>query len=266
MLGRPKSEVVGKNLHELVPESVFEKLMIFKKDYETTKTEIAVFELDMNSDEKSLNIEVTPSVIHEGGKAVGFQATVRSIAERKAMELKLKERYEKMQQAYLELGKVNRQMASLIDISAIISSDFDAEDVFNFILSSIAILAEADTATLRKLNTRRNTLELVATYKMSYVWEKGKILHVKESVSGDAITSADAIKIDNLQNDTVHKYRRFLLSTNLKSIYAIPLQIAGKAIGTLTLYSMQEGKFDKLDEDFVSALVGQAAIALKMYT
>lgn len=266
LMGKAKNEVVGKNLSEIISKEAFEMLSSIKRDYEKTGKEAGPFEMEIKNGDTSVSIEITPSVIYEERKPVGFQATVRDITERKQMETKLKERYEKMQQAYLELGKVNRQMASLIDISSIISADIEPEQVFDFILSSIAILSEADSATLRKYNPDKKTLELVATHKMAYVWDKGKVMQVKESVSGRTITTGAPVRVSDIKNDKSHKYKKFILNSDLTSIYAIPLQIAGNVIGTLTLYSFKEDKFKQLDQNFLSALVGHAAIALKMYT
>jgi len=189
---------------------------------------------------------------------------VRDVTERKELEKKLKDRYEKMQQAYLELGKVNRQMASLIDISSILATDLEPNEVFEFILSSIAILSDADTATLRKYNNNKKTLDLVATYKMEYMWEKARSLRVNNSVSGHTILHKESIKVDDIHTDNSHKYLAIIKKSDLKSTYALPLIVAGKPVGTLSLYSFKKGSFNDLNEELITALIGQASIALKV--
>lgn len=265
ILERTKSELKGEKIQNVIGAKEYKIIRDYLKSLSANEITGRSFELKYDGEDGIEHwIEITPSLMFESRKITGFQATVREVSDRKVLESKLKDRYEKMQQAYLELGKVNRQMASLIDISSILSTDLEPKEVFDFILSSIAILAEADTATLRKLSDTKKNLDLIATYKMEYMWEKTRNLKVDNSVSGSTIALGEPIKIDDMSADSTHKYYAIMYESNLRSIYALPLIVAGKPVGVLTLYSFTPAKFKKINEELITALVGQASIALKV--
>lgn len=265
ILGKEKNKVEKCNIKKILGPENSQILSDFLEALRQGVNQRRSIEITYQYDKNNIKyLAITPNFLTENGQAIGVQATVRNVTERQQMEKKLYERYEKMQQAYLELGKVNRQMASLIDISSIVSTDLEPQEVFRFILSSIAILSEADTASLRVHNPKRDTLELVSTYKMPKMWSNAKVLKVKGSVSGHAFKTRASIKVDNMAKDKKHTYRAIMFQYDLRAMYALPLVVAGKPVGVLSLYSREEQKFRQVNEELISALVGQAGIALKL--
>jgi signal transduction histidine kinase len=85
-----------------------------------------------------------------------------------------------------------------------------------------------------------------------------------DSIAGWIVTNRQAVRIDDAHQDTRHfKNTSKTLSFDTRSLLGIPLMTKGKVIGVLEVLNKTGGEFTETDEDLLSVLGAQAAIAIE---
>lgn len=147
------------------------------------------------------------------------------------------------------------------EISKDILSTLDLKEVLKSIVEQVTRAMEAKGSTLRLLDERKRTLELVAAYGLSETYlHKGPIdaeKSVAEALQGRAVAVLDAT------TDPRVEYPQAARKEGIASILSVPLIVREKVIGVLRLYTDTPRVFSREEIEFVSALAEQSAIAIE---
>ena len=152
------------------------------------------------------------------------------------------------------------------EVSRAILSVLDSKEVLNLIVKRIVPAMELKAASLRLLNEKTNDLELVASYLLSNKYVSKGPLNADKSVP--EVLEGRPVLIIDAQNDPRIQYPKEKAQEGIASILSVPVQIHGKVIGMLRLYTSTPRSFTEEEIEFVSALgemAGLAIINARMY-
>lgn len=268
MFGFKADEMIGKNETGFMPEDRLKsgemhtlleevKHRGFVRNFETMR---------LNKTGKSLSVSVTMSPLKdELGEIYAYSALYRDITTQKKWERELQDRFEKMQDAYREMGRQRRYMDFLMEIINMATTAHSSlRTIANYIVNAVTIIARVDAATIRILDHHHEKLSLIAYSGLNEEWWSKKSIPYAGSLVETAIKNGTSLKILDIVNNPQYISPSLARKNNLRSALVIPLEVKGEVIGSLTLYLSYEGNLGLLDEEFISMFAKQASIALKL--
>jgi len=162
--------------------------------------------------------------------------------------------------------KERMYLRSFQEISKILSSTLAVDEVLDQIVRQITEVMNLKGATIRLVNPKTNTLELVASVGLSEKYlKKGQVdldKSIAEALSGRPVAIFDAATDSRLQ------YPEHAKEEGIATLVAIPMVYKGKVIGVLRLVSGEPREFTMEEVDFacaVAELGAQAISNAKMY-
>ncbi len=158
------------------------------------------------------------------------------------------------------LDKVRQNLRLFYEVSADINSDLDIRAVLRKMSENIAGALEVKAASVRLLDSNKDTLKLVASYGLSDEYlNKGPAIAdkgVKESLKGKAVIIKNADTADGV------KYRAEKKKEGIVSILSVPIQSKNELLGVLRLYSVTRREFTEDDVLLATALAYQGGLAI----
>ena len=176
------------------------------------------------------------------------------------LESKLEERYRKMQEAYIELGKVNRQVIFLADLCSLFSRFDDYTERINYVLYVIAQLLQADTILFRELDQAKKCLTFRHAYKFEEEWAEIMFTKDQTHVSWQAILQRRRIYVPDISRDQEHNYYGLTKRFNFNSVLAFPVIFAGKSLGVINAFASKTDAFNEYPVEILEAVVNQFAL------
>lgn len=162
--------------------------------------------------------------------------------------------------------KERMYLRSFQEISKILASTLAVDEVLDQIVRQITGVMNLKGATIRLVNPRTNTLELVASVGLSEKYlKKGPVgldKSIAEALSGRPVAIFDATTDSRLQ------YPEHAKEEGIATLVAIPMVSKGKVIGVMRLVSGEPREFTMEEVDFacaVAELGAQAISNAKMY-
>ncbi|MBI4640227.1 MAG: GAF domain-containing protein [Candidatus Tectomicrobia bacterium] len=147
------------------------------------------------------------------------------------------------------------------EISKVITSTLEPKEVLKSIVEHVTEATGAKGSSLRLLDEKRYTLELVASHGLSDTYlRKGPVDAEKsaaETLQGKVVPVFDAT------TDPRVEYPKEAKAEGIASILSVPLIVREKVIGVLRIYTDTPHVFMEEEIEFVSALADQSAIAIE---
>lgn len=268
MFGFKTEEVTGKSMEIIVPEDKIAsgeskqllnetKIKGFVRNFETMR---------MHKNGKSINVSLTASVVKDDSSTIiGISVLYRDITTQKKWEKELQDRFEKIQEAYKEMGRQRRYLDYLMDMVTMSSSTGHTQkQISTFIVNAIIMISRVDGATLRLLDSENSKLVLTAISGLSEDWWTKKTILYEGSLLENAVKKGGPLKILDILNDPLYTSPSLARKNNLRSALVIPLEAKGELLGSLTLYLSNENNLSLLDDEFIMIFAKQAAVALKL--
>jgi PAS domain S-box-containing protein len=194
------------------------------------------------------------------GRVIGVDGIFRDVSDRVLAEDKASERFEKLQSAYLELGRVHRHMALLLDTCQLQRDEnLDENEVLRSVIQSTSTLLQADAGVIFYIDDVKNRAVPVSSMDINEsplknyveISKSASLLEILKNPISQAIPAASST--GNLI--------RSVEKEGFKSAIAVPCVYRGRSIGLLELYS-REGKLEIIDRELIRVLATQGAIAL----
>jgi signal transduction histidine kinase/putative methionine-R-sulfoxide reductase with GAF domain len=163
------------------------------------------------------------------------------------------------------LAREQKKLALVQEVSRALSTVHDLTPLLALIMEKVTALMEADRSTLYLLSDDGREL-------WSKVTQGGEVVEIRlavgEGIAGWVAQSRQLVNLPDAYQDL-----RFLSSVDQKSGYrtgsilCVPmLSGVGGLCGVLQVLNKQDGSFTAADEDLLSALASQAAIAIENAT
>ena len=162
--------------------------------------------------------------------------------------------------------KERMYLRSFQDISKILGSTLATDEILDQIVRQITEVMSLKGVTIRLVNPKTNTLELVASVGLSEKYlKKGKVdldKSIAEALSGRPVAIFDANTDSRLQ------YPQQAKEECIATLVAIPMVSKGKVIGVMRLVTGEPREFTMEEVDFacaVAELGAQAISNAKLY-
>ena len=152
----------------------------------------------------------------------------------------------------------------LIDISRDLASTLDLDVLLDRIVQAAADITAAEAASILLYdNTARQLYFQVAT-NIDEPTLRGLVVPLEGSIAGWIVTNQKPLRIDNVHEDTRH-FGDIEQTTGFTtdSILGIPLITKNKVVGVLEALNKKRGDFTSGDENLLSVLGAQAAVAIE---
>ncbi len=163
-------------------------------------------------------------------------------------------------------SKERLYLISFQEISKAISSTLSVREVMDLIVNKMAEVMNLKGCTIRLVNPKTNTLELVASVGLSEKYlSKGQVdmdKSIAEALSGRPVAIYDATTDPRIQ------YPEEAKEEGIATLVAIPILNKGKVIGVMRLLTSEPREFLMDEIDFACAIAelgGQAIINAQMY-
>jgi len=152
----------------------------------------------------------------------------------------------------------------LIDISRDLASTLDLDVLLDRIVQAAADITAAEAASILLYdNTARQLYFQVAT-NIDEPTMRGLVVPLEGSIAGWIVTNQKPLRIDNVHEDK--RYFGDIEQTtgfSTESILGIPLITKNKVVGVLEALNKKQGDFTSGDENLLSVLGAQAAVAIE---
>ena len=156
--------------------------------------------------------------------------------------------------------KERMYLRSFQDISKILGSTLATDEILDQIVRQITEVMSLKGATIRLVNPKTNTLELVASVGLSEKYlKKGKVdldKSIAEALSGRPVAIFDATTDSRLQ------YPQQAKEEGIATLVAIPMVSKGKVIGVMRLVTGEPREFTMEEVDFACAVAELGAKAI----
>ena len=152
----------------------------------------------------------------------------------------------------------------LIDISRDLASTLDLDVLLDRIVQAAADITAAEAASILLYdNTARQLYFQVAT-NMDEPTMRGLVVPLDGSIAGWIVTNQKPLRIDDAHEDSRH-FGDIEQTTgfSIQSILGIPLVTKNKVVGVLEVLNKKDGMFTSGDENLLTVLGAQAAVAIE---
>jgi len=152
----------------------------------------------------------------------------------------------------------------LIDISRDLASTLDLNQLLDRIVNAAADITSAEAASILLYdNTSRQLYFQVAT-NLDEPTMRGLVVPLDGSIAGWIVTNRKSVRIDKVHTDPRH-FGDVEQTTGIptQSILGIPLITKNKVVGVLEALNKREGHFTAGDENLLTVLGAQAAVAIE---
>ncbi|MDD4352080.1 MAG: PAS domain S-box protein [Candidatus Gracilibacteria bacterium] len=260
--GYSRSHLKKMHYTELFHPGDHDKLKKLLNGISQEKTPLALRLLTKQNATKNIMLEIIKR--SKGQRVLALECVGRDLSVDESQKARLDERYKKMQEAYIELGKVNRQTSFLQELCVSLATDQDLTEGIRYILYVLATFLEADNVVLRELGPQKVKLIFIAAHNLEEEWEKVKFIKNKKNIDWDAVDSGKIIYVPDLKYDNIHKHHDLVKKHGFQSAISLPIYFRGEIIAVITAFSNKVDSFYEYQEDFVGALLGQLSVAVIM--
>jgi signal transduction histidine kinase len=152
----------------------------------------------------------------------------------------------------------------LIDIARDLASTLDLDMLLDRIVQAAADITSAEAASILLYDSTARQLYFQVATNIDEPTMRGLVVPLEGSIAGWIVTNQKTVRIDDAHEDA--RYFGDIEQTTgfpTKSILGIPLITKNKVVGVLEALNKKEGKFTSSDENLLSVLGAQAAVAIE---
>jgi PAS domain S-box-containing protein len=160
-----------------------------------------------------------------------------------------------LEQGYLELAAINT-------VTTAITATLELDQVLQRLVNSVtALFPQTTAATIQLVDEYKGTLYTEAASANAMPVPEKIVFHPGQGIAGLALAERRTINVADIRIDP-----RFLPGSApppYRSLLVAPLTVGQRVVGTLSLEGKEAAAFEPRDEQLVTALAQQAAIAIE---
>ena len=164
-----------------------------------------------------------------------------------------------------QLRRKVHELATIHRVSSIIASTLNLDEVLQIITTQAVHLSGAERSCIFELDPDRQHLHVVAHYGLNSTLVQGLQLRVGQCCAGRAVqTGQPDMAIDCFLHDA-HCFisRDPGVSSEIHSVFCVPLQIKSKVLGCICIYSSHRHQLSHEQMQLVITFANEAAIAIE---
>ncbi|GAC1308869.1 MAG: GAF domain-containing protein [Ktedonobacteraceae bacterium] len=143
------------------------------------------------------------------------------------------------------------------------SSSIELDQVLQSIVKSITEAMQVKGCVLRLLDPRTDQLQLSAVYGLSgHYLAKGPVEVGRSAIDSEALCGTPVI-IPDVSADSRFQYPEAAKREGIVSVLCVPLEVHGRAIGVMRVYTAERCTFHEDDIQFLTVLASLAALAIE---
>ncbi len=156
----------------------------------------------------------------------------------------------------------SEHIEALSKISKAITSDLYLEDILKLIVTVTAEVMGSKICSLMLLDEKTQELVIRATQSISEEYNKKPPLKIGEGISGKVVKENKPIALYDVTKEVEYKYKDIAQKEGLKSLLCVPLEVRGRVIGVINLYTSKPHRFSKNEINVLTSVANQAAILI----
>lgn len=243
-------EIIGKNIvGTIFTQEGFESCFEDSTKY-TYRYEIQALHKDTTP--LNISITLTPTEPNNLEENDSFLIVCHDISYHRRLEEELQLKHRKIREIYEEYGVLKRQddyIFELLDLAR--RYEYDKKSVGDFIVTSVIMLTQASASILRLYDEKKWVLKSISRFWLSEGWEGKKVINYKGSLLEKAIKHWGPLKIIDIHSEPLYQSTGLARKNNLSSLFLIPLKRRDSVIGSLSLYTRSDKKWEILENDFI---------------
>jgi GAF domain-containing protein len=158
-----------------------------------------------------------------------------------------------------EVGALKR----IIEITGLMNSTLNLDDLLQQIMSSAAELLHADTSSLLLVDEETGDLTINVATGESGQNVTRRSVPAGQGIAGWVVENGEPAIVESPRDDPrFYAVMDQAIAFETRNILALPLKVRDKTIGVVEVINKQEGAFTEKDQELAGALANQAAIAI----
>ncbi|MCX8061755.1 MAG: ATP-binding protein [Anaerolineales bacterium] len=176
---------------------------------------------------------------------------------------RLRQREAEVIQLSEDLQRATVRLRAVNEISKIVNSTLDLKQVLERLVETTAKAMEVRACSIRMLDKSGRYLEPVAVYGLSQTYiNKGPVDALTNPLAKETL-SGKVVNIPNAPHSPLLQYPLEARQEGIQSMLSAPLMGKSGPMGILRVYDTKASRFNKEDEEFISAIAAQGSIAIE---
>ncbi len=159
------------------------------------------------------------------------------------------------------LDRIRKNSMLFLDLASSINSSLDIKVILHNMTAEICEALNMKGVTIRLLDEKRETLNLVASYGLSEEFLVKGPISAKRSIA--RVVEGETVIIEDVATDKRIQYREKTLNEGIVSILCVPMKSREKVIGVMRLFSAVKRKFPEDIVMLVNALAHTGSMAIQ---
>lgn len=153
-------------------------------------------------------------------------------------------------------------LRTLYEITGVMNRSLHFDEALNNIIDAVMIVTKAQRGFLMEAQEGGDDLRVLVARGLD-----GKTIEEEgysRTIVNQVVTTREPLLTNNAQFDTRYQVGQSIIMRGLRAILCAPLMVQERLLGAIYVdTSMRSGNFSQSDRDLLSAVAGQAAIALE---
>ncbi|MFP4467102.1 MAG: GAF domain-containing protein [Candidatus Goldiibacteriota bacterium] len=155
------------------------------------------------------------------------------------------------------------EIETLSQISKVIVSGQYMEEILNLVVTITAEKTGSKICSIMLLDEAKKELKIIATQSLSKEYRDKPAIRVGQSVSGKAVQTKKPVAVPDVTKDKDYMYADIAKKEGLKSMLAVPMEVRGRVIGVINVYTSVKHKFSPAEIRILASVANQAAISIE---
>jgi two-component system NtrC family sensor kinase len=156
-----------------------------------------------------------------------------------------------------------RETRALFEAGRAVTASLDLERTINVIMEQARAVLGVESCGIMTLDPETRVLSSIASLDLPQDMVSQVQIREGEGITGTAVAERRPVQSADLWNDPRVQYPQLPRAQGLRSLLAVPLRVGDTAIGALLVFRRDVHEFTAAEEELLSALADQAAIALE---
>ncbi|HOL21704.1 MAG TPA: GAF domain-containing protein [bacterium] len=152
---------------------------------------------------------------------------------------------------------------AIYEISRAITSDMYIEDILKLIVNVTAEVTGSKICSIMLVDEKDDLIKIRATQAMSDEYLKKPPLKIGEGIAGKVVQTGKPLIIPDVREEPEYKYRDIAVKEGLVSMLAVPMNVKGKVIGVLNIYTARPHHFTEREIEILTSIANQSAIIIE---